>query len=435
MDTNENARPLAGGTGREGGTEWASSTEKSTTAGTELLGRIDQNPAKLLFDPDTGAVPAQWLKEQPPERRFLLDDVLPLGKVGLLVAPGGTGKGWTLLQLAVGVAVGSRVLGRWKVSQPGSVLLIAGEDEPEELWRRLWTICQALRRDPAIGNLDSTLSRRLFLHSVVGEDAMLTKVDAQSNTVKTPFADKVLATALAIPDLRLVIVDPLSRFRGGEENDSQLATAFVQTLEHIAQRTGANILAAHHTNKGSQGNDASMSQGAARGATALTDGVRWQANLAVMTPKQAKDLGIDPEDRRRYVRLEVPKNNYAPPIEGMWLERQEGGWLLATDLDKVDSSGRRAPDHSHILAVVEFVRAQAVCGKEYSPRQFEDTFGGIKNALGISQKQLRNVIEIALLRGDLIKRPASKAPRQGLEVLAVPTQPTAGPSCLEDIRL
>jgi RecA-family ATPase len=373
-----------------------------------------------LLNADTDTVPEEWLNQPPPERKFLLDGVLPCGKVGLYVAPGGTGKGWTLLQLAVGVATGRPVLGRWEVPEPGSVLLLAGEDEPDELRRRLWTIYQALAAEAAGRDIKRALRQRLYLHSVVGQDPMLTTVDNNGNVQRTEFAARLLATALEIPDLKLIVLDPLSRFRGGEENDSKLATAFVVTLEHIVQETGATVLTAHHTNKGSQGNDGSMAHGAARGSSALTDGVRWQANLATMTTKEAKDYGIEPNERRRYVRLEVPKNNYAPPIEGMWLQRQHGGYLLAVDLEPSPTAGRTHPDETHLPAVVRLVRDRLVAGEEYSPRQFEDRFGGKDGQLGISQKQLRRVLNLALEQGKIIKRPARKSLRKNRKVLDLP---------------
>src|SRR5205085_10563497 len=44
-----------------------------------------------LFDVNEARV-ERFLNYDPPPRRWLLEDCLPLSKVGLLVAPGGTGK-------------------------------------------------------------------------------------------------------------------------------------------------------------------------------------------------------------------------------------------------------------------------------------------------------------------------------------------------------
>lgn len=56
-----------------------------------------------LFDLSAGRID-RYLETDPPPRRWLLKDLIVLGKVGAIVAPGGNSKSQWLLQLAVGVA-------------------------------------------------------------------------------------------------------------------------------------------------------------------------------------------------------------------------------------------------------------------------------------------------------------------------------------------
>jgi RecA-family ATPase len=63
--------------------------------------------------------------------------------------------------------------------------------------------------------------------------------------------DRLVLAAQQIPNLKLIVIDPASRFRGGDENASQDVTRFVEAVERVAQATGAAVLIIHHANKGS----------------------------------------------------------------------------------------------------------------------------------------------------------------------------------------
>lgn len=92
--------------------------------------------------------PAVWFTEQPASRTWLLTDprasrasgdgMLPLGVTGQLIAEGGAGKTMLLCSLAIAVATGTRWLGTIDVATPGRVLLCAGEEDAEEIRRRLF---------------------------------------------------------------------------------------------------------------------------------------------------------------------------------------------------------------------------------------------------------------------------------------------------------
>ncbi len=75
-------------------------------------GAAGTNDGELLplFDLEEARV-GPYLATEPPKRQWLLENCLPLGKVGGLVAPGGTGKSQFLLQLGVSVAAGLPFLG------------------------------------------------------------------------------------------------------------------------------------------------------------------------------------------------------------------------------------------------------------------------------------------------------------------------------------
>jgi RecA-family ATPase len=79
---------------------------------------------------------SSWLETEPKPRQFILQRFMPVGKTGMVVAPGGTGKSQLLLQLAMSVAAGIPLFGRYEVESPGGVLAFFTEDDTEELHRR-----------------------------------------------------------------------------------------------------------------------------------------------------------------------------------------------------------------------------------------------------------------------------------------------------------
>jgi phage/plasmid primase-like uncharacterized protein len=297
-------------------------------------------PFALPGDIGIGAM----LDSPPPERRWLLDDLLPLGVVGMLAAGGGTGKSFLMMQMAIAVATGRPFLGM-EVGEPGGVLMVAAEDEREELHRRLWRIVQYMRSHGSLDESDiARLRARLFIVPSVGVDNRLT-AEAGRSIERTDTGERITALVEHLPPINLIVLDPVSRFRGGDENSNDAATRFVEAVEALRAATRATVLMPHHVSKQGllAGADALSTVGQ-RGASALVDGVRWAAAMATLNKDEAKKFGMDAEDAGRYVRLDTVKNNYAAPWDGIWLERQEGGVLVIWEcqLNDLESTARTA---------------------------------------------------------------------------------------------
>lgn len=283
----------------------------------------------LVFEPPaaldaTRPKPRNWLLRD--SRKPNHDGVFPLGKVGMLVAEGGAGKTMALIQLALAIASGSKWLDVFSVRHPGRVLFLLGEEDQEELHRRLYAASggRVTRSDGTIVSMPLAGIPCSFL----------SRSDRGAEPSTSGFATALLAYAAANGPWDLVCVDPLSRFAGLDaETDNASATRFVQTLEALATATGASVLVSHHTAKVARGGG-EVSSAAARGSTGLTDGTRWVATLSVQ-----RGLGgtEDAEARERIgevVKFVVSKNNYALHPEPVLLRRAEGGRLVP--LDKAD---------------------------------------------------------------------------------------------------
>jgi RecA-family ATPase len=320
----------------------------------------------------------------------LLKDLVVLGKAAAVIAPGGSSKSQWLLQLAVGVATGLPVADHWEVGETGSVIVFFAEDDEDEIHRRIKRIQEQLTIKGQRQKL-SGLAERLYVFSTIGKTMLLTRSDAAGEVVTTHIVNSVVDLAKQLPDLRLIVIDPASRFRGGEENSNEDATRFVEALETLAKATGASVMLAHHTNKGSYGPDSEPGQGASRGASALTDGLRWQMNLNRLSDRQAKEIGIDKALLARYVAATVTKTNYSAIPEPVILERLPGGYLSV--VSATQAKNRAENDAmARVLWVVERVGP-------LSARDLEDLYGGLKQSLKMAKQNVRAVVKLAVERG------------------------------------
>jgi len=328
----------------------------------------------------------RFLDHEPPPRRWLLKDVLVLGKTGIVVAPGGTSKSQLLLQLAVGVATGLPVADYWEIGEQGSVMVLSAEDDDDELHRRLWRIQDRLISTGAYRALPD-LEKNLFVFSTVGKNTLLTNKPDYGETEQTHLVDEVIDLASQISDLKLIVLDPASRFRGGDENKNEDATRFVQAVERIASATGATVLIAHHANKWSSQGDSNSNQGASRGASALTDGVRWQMNLSRTTDAALRELGL-PEGTQM-VLASVAKTNYAAYPPNVYLERGPDGYLTAFTKPQLTA----AAAESEIKKVLRIIDAEVRAERAVSARTIETHFGGKKGTLNLAKHRIRELVK------------------------------------------
>ncbi len=285
------------------------------------------------------ALGADWLTAAPPERDYLLttgfDDgergVLPLGKVGLLAAAGGVGKTYSLAQLALAVASGAPWLGCYRVGFVGRVLFCVGEEEIAEVRRRLYFTARAL------GLSDRQLAaaaENIVPLGLAGRGVALTDDEGTPTALYREMKDRLEAER---DGWRLLIFDPLSRFGGPEvEKDNSQATRLVELLEQLTQVPGSpTAIVAHHTTKndrqGGGRGGSTVSTVGARGASGLTDGVRWVGRL---DEREADGYHGPP-----LVRFEVTKTNYGPRPHGAWLCRRTGdeGALTPAPRNDVDA--------------------------------------------------------------------------------------------------
>lgn len=261
---------------------------------------------------------------------------LTAGGLGMLAAPGGTGKSYMLLALAASVATGKPLLPDWPVAEPAKVLVFFAEDPPDIVHNRLRHLLQSTWFSDAERAL---LQANMVVRPLVGEDCILThKPQFEQKWYRSAFAQAIESEATAFK-ARLILLDPLRQFHTMDENDSGEMTELLKLLHGIAFRSNASIVFAHHTNKNATFQGAGDAQQAARGSSAITDNIRWQGNMVLMSEEESKNFGVHTDKRKQFVRLVLSKSNYTQSVGDLWFQRQEGGILHPVTLEEVKLRG------------------------------------------------------------------------------------------------
>jgi len=279
------------------------------------------------------------LDTPPPNRDYIIKDLLVSGKVGILAGHGGRGKTWALTQLAISIATGKGWFGRFYIPKQGRVILALGEEDQEEMHRRIYEAKDALKLSP---EQYKDIKKNLFDMPLAGHDVSFLDGEGQP----TEFYNNLHARITAEEDLRLVILDPLSRFAGHDtETDNKSATTFITHLEKLTKANSKlSVICAHHEKK--PGSSSKDDQFSVRGSSGLVDGARWVARLGPVY-KQGGDLDY------RKTRFSVVKSNYSGHMEPLTLEKREGcsGVLFPEEMAFGGSSspGRKAGGYSSDL--------------------------------------------------------------------------------------
>jgi RecA-family ATPase len=352
-------------------------------------------PLTPLFDLSTASV-GRFLDKEAPAQQWLLQDCFPLGKLGLIIASGGTGKSQLMLQAAIGVATGENVLA-WRVAESGPVLALFAEDDEDEIHRRLRKCVDAM----CLGRHDTVeffqrLRTNLHVMSMVAEGNLMTTARGTGEVEATNYVDRLL---LAIKGLnpKLIIIDPASRFRGGDENKAEDSTRFVEALERVPKETGASVLVAHHVRKGT---GVKSNQEASRGSSALTDGMRWQMNLNSFDASDAARYGLPADQSRLYLQAEITKNNYAAPQPPVHLKRGDGGYLHAVQL----TTSKEQKADTVAQKIIDLIRSETEQIRRYSKTSFEDKFGGADGPLEMGKTAVRKLLSEMIAAGRLVQQ-------------------------------
>ena len=278
---------------------------------------------------------SEWadLNQAPASREWVLRSSvggwLPKGKAGMLVGGGGIGKTQLLLQLAVSVVTEKPFLDHYTPPRGGKVVVVLGEEDEEEVHRRIFNVSEGLGLS---ARERDALATAIVALPMAGKACALTEVNGAGGVSRTEF-QRELVRNIKNDDIRLVCLDPLSRFASvAGETDNAMATRFVQAVEELTQvGSKPTVIVAHHSNKAGRAKGSSATSSNARGASALTDGFRWVAEVR--------------EDDDGQLGLKVVKTNYTRPGEWLPIRKVMGNgerWHITAN---VPGSNGAAGDH------------------------------------------------------------------------------------------
>lgn len=232
---------------------------------------------------------------------------LRAGQVALVTAPGGTGKSYLLLEIAMSVASGTTLLPGLEAKTAGKVCLLNFEDDSFDIQQRGNAILRNFK------NLNPS-EENLYVASMSGQTLSLLNSRGEINEEDVSWLKE------QCKDMRLVVLDPLSHLHTADENSASQMSKLVQVLKGIGQETGTGIIIAHHTSKASALNGQADLQQSARGSSALVD-----ASRVVMTlhkPKEGDSFTLE---------LTWAKVNGVAPITPVRLKRTLSGVLVKSD--------------------------------------------------------------------------------------------------------
>lgn len=270
------------------------------------LAQLDSRAGALAGGPDRELSMTHLLTAVPPPTDYVFGSLaLVAGTTGGIVAQGDTGKSVFALEGAISLALagtGGEPFDPLCVRpvpaptrQGWRVVYYTTEDPDQQMHLRMHAITSALAAEQI-----TTLARNFHIRSLHGASAPM-------RVTNTADQRRMIETCRGA---RLVVLDTLTRFHDADENSNTEMVQVVAAIERIARETGAAVIALHHIGKVAAG-DRITSAHSARGASAITDNMRWVLHLA-----------RDPDNGD--VRATESKHNYgrgSEPFALRWQDR------------------------------------------------------------------------------------------------------------------
>ncbi len=172
---------------------------------------------------------ASALEAAEEQKPWLIERLWGAGAVGIVSGPPKALKTWTALEMAISVATGQPCLATFPVQRSGTVLLYAAEEPMPALHARL----QALAENHE-SRLDEVDVR------VIAVDSL--RLDHQKDREK-------LTATVEFHRPVLLILDPLIRLHGLDENQSGPMAELLGYFRVLQRSTGSAIAVIHHSRK------------------------------------------------------------------------------------------------------------------------------------------------------------------------------------------
>jgi hypothetical protein len=306
-----------------------------------------------------------------PERQWLVNCTFPMASVSILAAMGDAGKGMLSLDLGLKIACDfeSDLLNPHPIAfgnsvlQRGSVVILSAEDDRDEIHRRLAQIDTEGKRFKSKNKLIV-----VPLPNAGGPAPIV--VPGRNGPEITSFFLNIREQLLSVPNLKLVVFDPMACFVMADITKDPAAGSYTTgLLANLATETGASIIVAHHMNKGAGDkgiHGPEQARDRVRGTSAIVDGVRSVYCLWPMEPERAKrtckTLNIE-FLRNKVFAGAIVKSNGPADREVKTFVRQQNGLLMVVD-EILRTTKLTNEDLKEII--VEDIRRMALAGRPFA---------------------------------------------------------------------
>ena len=255
-------------------------------------------------------------REDLPDLGFLVENMIPFGKITGLGGEDGTGKSRLLLQLAVGVSSTAVWAGLGIPVATGPVIFYTVEETSRDMRSRLIKLARALQIDVSLDNL--------HIIAMGAEETAVLGAEERGQVKKTKLFGKLAREIGRIKPV-LIAIDPLAEVFDGDEIKRNLVKKFVGLLRPmIADRRTAIVMSYHPSMTGLANRTGSSGSTGWRAA--------YRGNIWI-----EKDADDDPTVDTGNRTLHVMKVTEGTPNQKINLRFAEGGVLVRED--ELESGG------------------------------------------------------------------------------------------------
>ena len=287
-------------------------------AAKDVFGAVDlgggTTPPSQLIKKDMAKIaasilyyPEQWLGKNAPPRDWIVDGWVAAGEVTSFYAPGGTGKSLLLQQMATCRALGVDFLGI--KTKRGKTLILACEDQIEEIWRR-----QEQINSHYVTSMD-VLGKNMAFWSRTGSiDNALMHIDPKTNKGTLTDFWQGVKEVVKSEGFDLVNVDTVIDTYPDNENERFKVNLFVKgALVKLSQETGAAVVFTAHPSRASENNK--DSDNLSSGSTA------WEGSVRQKLGMRRNDDGVT-------YKLVKNKSNYSSVGDHLTLKWERGVFVV-----------------------------------------------------------------------------------------------------------
>jgi RecA-family ATPase len=287
--------------------------------------------------------------EPEPQRKWIVEDVIPDETLTLLSGEGGIGKTTLALQLAVAMRTGGEWLGVRVAQEP--VLFVTSEDDRRDVNLNLRAILKAEAKGLAH-------CPGLHVLSLADRDACLAAAPSKLAAVTATPLWHALVRVIQERKPGLVVFDALADLFGGDEISRRHARGFIVLLKQLAIKHYLAVLLIAHPSL------AGISTG-----TGLSGSTDWhngpRARLYFQKPKDNDDKTMDDDART----LTVMKVQYAREGTVFRVRRREGVFVYEGREGGGSSFDRAATAAKAESVFLALLRSYEEQGRRVSPNR------------------------------------------------------------------